>query len=89
MYWTGSQLPIHSAVKAGNEDLCRLLLEFGADYSCYLSGCPAMVLAATERQPEIIRLLHDFGILDIILINIFLQSQWKYVIWCCPFQERK
>eukprot|EP01036_Dinobryon_divergens_P032837 gene32837-42515_t len=56
-----NQLPIHSAVKAENLELCRLLLEFGADYSSYLSGYPAMVLAAAERRPDIIRLLSDFG----------------------------
>ena len=72
-----SQLPIHSAVKAGNLDLCRLLLEFGADYSSYLSGYPAMVLAAAEKRPDIIRLLSDFGIFDV--------PDHMYVWWCIIF----
>lgn len=56
-----NQLPIHLAIKAGDIEVCKVLLEFGADYSSYLSGISPVVLAAEGDRCDIINLLVQFG----------------------------
>eukprot|EP00597_Dinobryon_sp_UTEXLB2267_P016431 CAMPEP_0201092792 /NCGR_PEP_ID=MMETSP0812-20130820/1335_1 /ASSEMBLY_ACC=CAM_ASM_000668 /TAXON_ID=98059 /ORGANISM="Dinobryon sp., Strain UTEXLB2267" /LENGTH=306 /DNA_ID=CAMNT_0047344563 /DNA_START=179 /DNA_END=1099 /DNA_ORIENTATION=- len=54
-------IPLHNAVLNGSIEVCQTLLEFGGDYSSYLSGTSSLVLAAGRGHRDIIQLLVDFG----------------------------
>lgn len=54
-------LPLHYACVYGMYDIAELLLEWGSDYTSYLSGHAPIVLAAQNGHVNIIRLLLDYG----------------------------
>ena len=54
-------LPLHYAVTNGNVDVTKLLLEFGADATSYLSGHAPCELAAKNGHGEVIKILVKFG----------------------------
>jgi ankyrin repeat protein len=54
-------LPLHYACSAGSVTVVQLLLEFGSDYTSYLTGMSPMVLAADGGHCDVIRLLASFG----------------------------
>jgi ankyrin repeat protein len=54
-------LPLHYACSAGSIEVVQLLLEFGSDYSSYLTGLCPVVLAADGGHGNVIQLLSSFG----------------------------
>lgn len=54
-------LPLHYACVYGMYEIAELLLEWGSDYTSYLSGQAPVVLAAQNGHVNIIRLLLDYG----------------------------
>jgi ankyrin repeat protein len=54
-------LPLHYACSAGSVTMAQLLLEFGSDFTSYLTGMSPMVLAADGGHGNVIRLLASFG----------------------------
>jgi ankyrin repeat protein len=54
-------LPLHYACTNGNVDVTKLLLEFGADATSYLSGHAPCELAAKNGHGEVIKILVKFG----------------------------
>jgi ankyrin repeat protein len=54
-------LPLHYACVYGMYDIAELLLEWGSDYTSYLSGHAPIVLASQNGHVNIIRLLLDYG----------------------------
>eukprot|EP00607_Mallomonas_marina_P008821 CAMPEP_0182420944 /NCGR_PEP_ID=MMETSP1167-20130531/6070_1 /TAXON_ID=2988 /ORGANISM="Mallomonas Sp, Strain CCMP3275" /LENGTH=371 /DNA_ID=CAMNT_0024597547 /DNA_START=67 /DNA_END=1179 /DNA_ORIENTATION=+ len=54
-------LPIHYAAAGGFDSVVRMLLEYGADVSSYLSGYSPLCVAAQNGHVNVIRLLMEFG----------------------------
>ena len=54
-------LPLHYACSSGQIEVVQLLLEFGSDFSSYLTGMSPMVLAADGGHHEVIQILSSFG----------------------------
>jgi ankyrin repeat protein len=54
-------LPLHYACSAGSIEVVQLLLEFGSDYTSYLTGLCPIVLAADGGHSNVIQLLTSFG----------------------------
>jgi len=54
-------LPLHYACTNGNVDVTKLLLEFGADATSYLSGHAPCELAAKNGHGQVIKILVKFG----------------------------
>ena len=68
-------------IVAGNVELSRLLLEFGADYSSYLSGTASLIIAVNEEKPAIIRLLVEFGMLmKCLYLSIFGRASIQIIL---------
>ena len=54
-------IPMHYAIVNGAYDIVKLMLQFGADNSSYLTGNSPVVLAARHGHVAIIKLLTEFG----------------------------
>ena len=54
-------LPLYYASSAGHVEVVRLLLEYGADSSSYLSGYSSIEIAARNGHTKVIKMLLKFG----------------------------
>lgn len=59
---SSGHMPIHYACSGGFSDIVQLLIEFGADTSCYLTGIAALEIAARYGQRHIIEILSKFDV---------------------------
>ena len=54
-------MALHYAARNGHYDVAKLLIEFGADPTSYLTGQSPLVIAASNGHISIIKLLLEFG----------------------------
>lgn len=54
-------LPLHHACVYGQYQIAEILLEWGSDYTSFLSGQAPIVLAAQHGHVNLLRLLLDYG----------------------------
>jgi len=54
-------LPLHYACSGGYDSVVRLMLEYGADVSSYMTGYAPIVLAAQNGHSNVVEVLIEFG----------------------------
>ena len=54
-------LPLHYAASNGHADIAKLLLEYGADPTSYLTGHSSIEMAARQGYTDIVKTILYFG----------------------------